>query len=142
MKRIIVACLSVAAAMIIVLIAAFTYKTKYCKTEVLQSVSPDERFNLIIYMTGEPEWPFGPTHCKYDFCEGKRILEKYSDTIFNDGKIAVPEDFEISWQEDCVNLIVHGEEQEDKGITFFFDGSKTKVSTDNYEIQKLKFVLQ
>ena len=130
MKRIIVTGLSMAAAIIIVFIAAFTYKTKYCKTEVLQSISPDERFNLKIYMIGEPEWPFGPTHCRYDFCEGKRILEKYSDTIFNDGKIAVTEDFEIYWQKDSVNLIVHGEEQDDKTVTFFFDGRKPKVTTN------------
>ena len=130
MKRIVVICLSLIAAMIIVITAAFTYKTKYCKTEVLQSVSPDERFNLKIYMIGEPEWPFGPTHCRYDFCEEKKILEKYSDTIFNDGKNAVQEDFEIYWQKDSVNLIVHGEEQDDKTVTFFFDGRKTKVTLD------------
>ena len=137
MKRIIVTCLSVIAAMIIVLIAAFTYKTKYRETEVLQSASPNGIYNLKIYMIGEPEWTFGPTHCRYDLCEGDRILVKSPDTILNDGKNAIPENFDICWQEDCVNLIIHGEEQDDKAITFFFDGRKTEVTNDYYEIQKL-----
>lgn len=123
--------------MIIVLIAAFTYKTKYRETEVLQSASPNGIYNLKIYMIGEPEWPFGPTHCRYDLCEGDRILVKSPDTILNDGKNAIPENFDICWQEDCVNLIIHGEEQDDKAITFFFDGRKTEVTNDYYEIQKL-----
>ena len=113
--------------MFIVLIAAFTYKTKYCKTEVTKSMSPDGRHTLIIFMIGEPDWPFGPTHCRYDFYEGTMIKEKYSDTVFNDGKNACDGDFEIYWQEECVNLVVHGEEQKDKEFTFFFDERKTEV---------------
>ena len=87
------------AALIMLLICSFEYKTKYAKTEVYRESSDDGRYQLVCYMIGEPEWPFGHTACRIKLFDAeKKIITKNLD-IANDGATAGPENFFVSWNE-------------------------------------------
>ena len=47
----------------------------------------------------------------------------------NDGKWATADDFNVSWFDDKVKIIVSGEEQEDITYSLFFNGTVT--ASDN-----------
>lgn len=74
-------------------------------------------------MIGEPDWPFGSTHCRFDlFKDDKRII-KYPFSIHNDGANAHEDNFDIIWNEDNVTVIVSGSEQNDIEYVLNFDGT-------------------
>ena len=51
------------------------YRVEVAPTEVLTDVSPDGMYELTIDRVGEPDWPFGATHCRFTLRkEGRQIL--------------------------------------------------------------------
>jgi len=107
----------------LILIAGIMWRTSYAKTEILTSSSEDDNFNLTIYMVGEPDWPFGPTHCRFDLFSNDKMLVKYPFSIRDDGTVASEGNFEIVWNTDNVKIIVSGSEQSDVEYVLNFDGT-------------------
>ena len=105
-----------------VLAGGIVYRTDYAKTEVVTCVSEDGRHTLTIYMIGEPEWPFGPTHCRVDLMEDSRRITKYPFSIRDDGAPAGEGNFRIGWHADGVRVTVSGSEQRDQEYMLYFDG--------------------
>ena len=63
---------------------------------------------------GEPDWPFGATHCRFTLRkEGRQILER-AFSIQDDGAVA---------RADGVQVVVSGSEQGDRVYVLGFDGS-------------------
>ena len=63
---------------------------------------------------GEPDWPFGATHCRFTLRgEGRQILER-AFSIQDDGAVA---------RADGVQVVVSGSEQGDRVYILRFDGS-------------------
>lgn len=52
--------------LVLILMAGIMWRTSFAKTEILTSASEDGTASLTVYMIGEPDWPFGPTHCRFD----------------------------------------------------------------------------
>ena len=52
-------------AMSTLLIGGIKYQSTYEKTEIMRSLSDDGQYTLFVYMIGEPDWPFGATHCRF-----------------------------------------------------------------------------
>lgn len=118
-------CLSAAAVCLVltaVLIGGIAYRTSWAKTEVVTSSSDDGRYTLIVYMIGEPEWPFGSTHCRFDLMEGPRRIVKYPFSVQDDGAAAHEGNFRIVWYADSVRITASGSEQEDREYVLRFDG--------------------
>ncbi|MBR3866750.1 MAG: hypothetical protein IKM54_03025, partial [Butyricicoccus sp.] len=100
------------------LFACIVYRTDYAATEVLTSApevlasaSDDGQYSLTVSMIGEPDWPFGPTHCRFDLEKyGKRIL-RHSFSVRNDGASVSENNFTVVWNPDSVSVLVTGEEQ-------------------------------
>ena len=64
------------------------YRVEVAPTEVLTDVSPDGAYELTIDRVGEPDWPFGATHCRFTLRkEGRQILER-AFSIQDDGAVA------------------------------------------------------
>ena len=107
----------------LILFAGLKYRTDYAKTEIMTASSYDGQYRLVIYMVGEPDWPFGETHCRFDlFNENKRIT-KCPFSIRNDGAKAHEENFNIIWSTDSVSISVSGEEQEERVYRLNYDGT-------------------
>ena len=109
--------------LLIILFAGYKYRTTYAKTEIMTETSEDNQYTLKIYMIGEPEWPFGATHCRLElFKDSKRIIKCPID-IYDDGAIVHEDNFDIRWHEDNVTVTVSGSEQDDNRYILFFDGT-------------------
>jgi len=134
MKKLVLASLGLIAGLIIILICSFTYTTRYKLTEVTTSNSPDDKKTLVVYMVGEPDWPFGATHCRFDLYVNNSKIVKKPFTLLDDGSTAGYDNFKISWNEEYVDLWVFGSEQEDEVYRILFDGS---VESINPEIAKI-----
>ena len=90
------------------------YRVEVAPTEVLTDVSPDGAYELTIDRVGEPDWPFGATHCRFTLRgEGRQILER-AFSIQDDGAVA---------RADGVQVVVSGSEQGDRVYILRFDGS-------------------
>lgn len=106
-----------------VLIAGIAYRTNYAKTELAFYDSEDGHYRLTVFMIGEPDWPFGATHCRFDLArDGKRII-KCSFSILNDGASAHADNFRITWNPDNVTITVSGSEQSGTKYVLNFDGT-------------------
>ena len=107
----------------LILMIALRWHTKYAKTEILDYTSDDGAHELIIYMIGEPDWPFGDTHCRFDlFEDGKRVI-KYSFAILDDGANASANNFTIIQGKDNITVAVYGSEQGTTNYILDYNGT-------------------
>ncbi len=53
---------------------------------------------------------------------GETVTKRKFD-VANDGGVLHPENWSVRWEENCVNVIISGEEQADELYTYFFDGT-------------------
>lgn len=109
--------------LLIILFVGFRYRTTYAKTEIMTETLEDSQYTLKINMIGEPEWPFGATHCRLElFKDSKRIIKCPID-IYDDGAIVHEDNFDIKWHEDNVTVTVSGSEQDENRYILSFDGT-------------------
>lgn len=107
---------------LLLLIIGVVWRTSYAKTEIVTSFSDDGRKKLSVYMIGEPDWPFGPTHCRFELYIDEKRIAKYPFSVRNDGMSCSENNFSILWGEDSVKIGVSGEEQSEKEYVLDFQG--------------------
>lgn len=115
----ILACICVILA---VLIGSFIYKTRYKITEIDTSTSPDGRYELHFQAVGEPDFPFGYSHARFELKDSGKTITILLFDVANDGAILFPDNWEVVWEDTDVKATVHGEEQEDREYLLPFDG--------------------
>ena len=108
--------------LIVLLIGSLKYKISYARTAVLTAASENGVYELTVYMIGEPDFPFGATHCRFDLQEGKKTITKYRFELHDDGCNASPGNFEIMWEDDAVLVHTTASEQEDQFYRLYYDG--------------------
>ena len=111
-----------AVAVAAILIFVWNWKVDQKKTEIMTSSSPDGTYSLKIYMIGEPDWPFGAAHCRFDLYQDNKRLTKYTFSIQDDGANASKDNFEVSWSDEAVTIQVWGSEQGMESFVLYFDG--------------------
>ena len=98
------------------------YAKKYKTAVIDSSVSPDEHYELLFQSVGEPDWPFGASHAglvlKHD---GKNVTE-YRFDVANDGKNLCADNWQVTWRDSSVEVLIMGEEQQDALYSLTFDG--------------------
>ena len=109
--------------LLLTLYGGIKYRTSYAKTKIMASSSVNGQYNLVIYMIGEPDWPFGTTHCRFELFEENKRIVKYPFSIKNDGANAHEENFNVIWSSDSVSVTVSGEEQDDIIYVLNYDGT-------------------
>ena len=108
---------------VLILFAAFRWRANYAKNEVLCYASDDGEHTLVIYRIGEPDFPFGATHCRFDLLEdGKRIIQ-YDFDISDDGANADAGNFTIMQSDDSITVDVYGSEQGTATYVLNYDGT-------------------
>lgn len=121
--------------LLIAVIAAFlggaVYVSDYKVTKVDTSVSPDKTCELVLQAVGEADFPFGSASGRLVLYEGKRRISKADFELRDDGGCIRSSIWEVTWHEDCVEVILSGDEQIDEQIILYFDGRKeAKQLTD------------
>ncbi len=137
MKKIIKVILGVMAVILIIIVVfwvSIVYVSDYKITTVDTSVSPDETYELVLQAVGEADFPFGSASGRLILYEGKSKISKADFELFDDGGCIRSSIWEVTWHEDCVKVILSGDEQLDEQVTLYFDGRKeVKQLTDKEE---------
>ncbi len=119
---------------IIVLWGSFVYVSDYKITEADTSVSSDGTHKLVLQAVGEADFPFGSASGRLILYEGKSKISKADFELFDDGGCIRSSIWEVTWHEDCVEVILSGDEQPDEQIILYFAGRKEiKQLTDKEE---------
>ena len=114
--------------LIVVLAGSFTYTTRYKIHEVAYSTSQDGRYVLLFQQVGDPDWPFGHTHARLFLKDDSGTITKYHVDVANDGGNVHSDSWQVTWKENCVEVVISGEEQNDNQYILYFDG-KTDSSS-------------
>lgn len=99
------------------------YKKSYSKNLVETSLSDDGSYILNIYMIGEADFPYGKTHCHFNLTRYSIEVSEVSFDIADDGANATEDNFNITWNDEYVSIIVSGSEQENVTYNLYFDGT-------------------
>ena len=113
---------------------AFLYKIKYEKKTIDEFSTFDGKYQLTIEQIGEPDWPFGYTHCRFVLKQGEDVITSYSFDLADDGANASSSNFELYFLTDSAQIFVNASEQEKKVYRLYFDG-KTE---ENYVFPEVK----
>ena len=113
---------------------AFLYKIKY-ETKTIDEFSTfDGKYTLTIEQVGEPDWPFGYTHCRFVLRQGEDVITTYAFDLADDGANAGSSNFELYFLTDSAQIFVNASEQEKKVYRLYFDG-KTEESYAASEVK-------
>ena len=105
--------------------------TDYKITKVDTSVSPYGTYELVLQAVGEADFPFGSALGRLILYEGKSRISKADFELFDDGGCICSSIWEVTWHEDCVKVILSGDEQLDEQVILYFDGrTEVKQLTD------------
>ncbi len=108
--------------LIIVFWFSFSYVTNYRKTTCDTSISPDGKYKLILQAIGEPDWPFGSASGRLILKEDKNKISQIDFELRNDGASINSNCWKVIWYDDCVEVILSGEEQDNEQIILYFNG--------------------
>lgn len=124
-KLLIKMCLGIMAILCVIIICftvGYGYVTQYKITGVDSTFSPNGNYELFLQEVGEPDWPFGHTHARVVLNNGKKTVSTYSFDVANDGGRMNSNQWHVEWKEDYVEIIIHGEEQNDSRIILNYNG--------------------
>ena len=110
---------------------SFTYTTRYKIHEVAYSTCQDGRYVLLFQQVGDPDWPFGHTHARIVLKDESGTITKYHFDVANDGANVHSDSWQVTWKEDCVEVAISGEEQNDNQYILCFNGK-----TDSNQLTK------
>ncbi len=110
-------------AAVLLLIGSFEYVTRLKITDIDSSISNDGQYELLYQSVGEPDWPFGASHARLVLKHNGKTVTNYKFDVANDGGILHADSWSVSWEENCVKVIISGEEQPDALYTLSFDGT-------------------
>lgn len=111
---------------IVVLWGSFVYVSDYKITKVDTSVSPDRTHELVLQAVGEADFPFGSASGRLILYEGKSRISQADFELFDDGGCIRSSIWEVTWNEDYVEIVLSGDEQFDEQIILYFDGKKER----------------
>lgn len=114
-----------AAVSVLAVLAFFLFQWKLSgkETEVFTSASPDGSRTLIVYQVGDPDWPFGATHCRACLLREDTCEQTVEFSIKDDGANARETNFSAAWGESEVLLTAMGTEQENAVYPLSFSES-------------------
>lgn len=135
--KVLIAVLSIAAALIVIPAAGFVYVTRYAEREIETVTLADSGYRLTVCEIGEPDWPFGAAHCCFDLRDGEETVTKLKFDVHDDGGSPSPGNFHVHWFTNFVRIVVTASEQPDTLYDLYYDGSaeinESRVLTETEE---------
>ena len=118
MKKFMLCIMGSLIALFVVFWCCISYTVNYKKITCDTSVSPDKKYEVILQAVGEPEWPFGSASGRLVLKEGEDKISQTDFELNNDGGSITSNCWKVTWYEDYVEVILSGEEQDDKIYEF------------------------
>ena len=116
--------------LVTVLLESILFMTKYKITDIDSSESPNGKYKVIFQEVGESDWPFGHSHARLLLLEQDRILIEEKFDVAADGCTLSAGNWNVSWNDNCVQIIISGKEQPDELYVLYFDGSSSSERID------------
>ena len=124
--KIVAGTLFTAAILTLVFWISIVYVTKYQKTVRATAVSPDGTYELELVSVGEPDWPFGLARGKLILKTDDKKIDQADFELRNDGKMISESCWKVTCHEECAEVFLSGEEQQDQIITLYFKKGSEK----------------
>lgn len=102
------------------------YAAKHKISDIDSAISPDGRYEISFQTIGEPNRLFGDSQARLVLEDENGIVSKWNFDVANDGAALGPENWSVSWQDSCGQIIISGAKQTDKLYTLYFDGRVTE----------------
>ncbi len=102
-------------------LGAVIYRKSFSLNPVTRYRSSDDRYTLKVWERGEPEFPFGETICLLVLEADGRKAAETEISVLNDGKHVSADNFSVVWKDDCAEVTVSAEEQEDRQYQLYFE---------------------
>ncbi len=121
MKKAFKVSIIITAVLVAVFLASYgrtVYTTQYKLTDVSVSVSPDGKYEALLQMVGQPEWPFGDTTARVTITKDEMVIGTVTDDISDDGRCLTEYNWNVVWHDETVEITLKGEEQRDLTYTF------------------------
>lgn len=135
--RVVLGILGTVSLLIVILVGSLIYVTRYKVNDVDSSVSSDGKFELLFQQIGDPDFPFGFTHTRLVLKDESGTISTYSFDVANDGGNVSCRSWQVTWRENCVEVVISGEEQNDIQYILYFDGKTDSKQLDSkYGITK------
>ncbi len=100
-------------AALLILIGSVFYATRYRISDIDTATSQDGKHEIVFQAIGEPDWPFGYSHARIVLKRNGETVTKRKFDVANDGGVLHPENWSVRWEENCVKVIISGDEQPD-----------------------------
>ena len=140
MKKFLKIMLCIMGSLLAVIVAfwfSISYTVNHKKTTCDTSVSPDGKYELTLQAVVEPDWPFGSASGRLVLKEGEDKISQTDFELHNDGGSITSSCWKVTWYEDYVEVILSGEEQDDK-IYEFMPRYATKTKKTIYHSKSYK----
>lgn len=112
------------------LLGSLIYIMRYKINLVDTSTSPDGTYELLFQQVGDPDFPFGYTHARLILKNGSNTVIKKSFDIADDGTNASKNNWDVSWKDTSVEVVIYGDEQNDVQYILNFDGTDDSKQLD------------
>lgn len=122
--KIVLYIISVIVGISLILWLCFWYITNYKATTCDISVSPNEKYELMLQAVGEPDWPFGSASGRLVLKQGENKISQSDFELQNDGASISSSCWKVTWYEDYVEVVLSGREQSDEKLILYFNGKK------------------
>ena len=100
---------------IIGFITELVYITKFKIKDIAEIVNEESQYKVIFQEVGEPGFPFGSAKVKVTLVDSNnKLISSFKEYISNDGASARKNNINVNWNKDYVEIVLKGEEQEDK----------------------------
>ena len=118
-KIAVVSALSAVTVFVVAGIGWYVYETEYKLTQTATEISPDGKYTATLYMVGCPEWPFGDTTARVTVKQtaSPPKSEVIEADISDDGRSLNKDNWQVTWHENSVEIILRGSEQRDEFYT-------------------------
>lgn len=127
---VICAVIAILAMSLMIPIGVHIYQSEYKSNFIDSSTSPDEHYTLALYQIGEP-FIVGSAKGRILLKSKGKIISKKDIEVANDGGSIRNDNWQVSWHDDCAEVLIDSEEHPPLIYILRFDGAVIEVPEKN-----------
>ena len=131
-KKTVITVLGLFALLLVILFGSLVYITHYKVDTVDTQHSPDGVYELKLQSVGDPYFPFGETPGRLVLSEDGTVISMTKFEIAADGAVLSTDAWNVTWQDDYVDIILSGSEQSDELFRLYYDGQVENEQLDTH----------
>ena len=131
-KKTVITVLGLFALLMVILFGSLVYITHYKVNTVDTQESPDGVYELKLQSVGDPYFPFGDTPGRLVLSENGTDISRTKFEIADDGAVLSAGAWNVTWQDNYVEIILSGSEQYDELFRLYYEGQVESETLDTH----------